>query len=405
MKILAVNKFFYKRGGSETCYFNENELFKKNNHEIIPFSMKDVRNYECSYSRYFVNNIDYEDQGLIKKVNNALKIIYSYEAKKKVELLIKDTLPDIAHLHIFQHQMSPSIIPAIKKYNIPIVNTVHDFKVICPSYKMLSNDGLCQACKGERYYKCFVNKCVKGSRIASTLNTLEAYLHSFLRSYMYIDKFLCPSLFIKNKLAEFGIPAHKAIYLPNFINAEDFTQSYIHEDYFLYIGRLSSEKGLITLIKAMKHVKSSTLLIVGSGPIESSLKELTEKEEIPNIRFLGYKSGEELKKLISNCMFSVLPSEWFENAPMSILESMAYGKATVGSNIGGIPELIDNNGTGLVFEPGNALELADKLNFMIEKQYITTDMGKNARRKVEEKYNAGVHYERLFNIYSELLKV
>lgn len=402
MRILAVNKFFYKRGGSESYYFNLNNLLERNNHEIIPFSMKDDRNYDSEFSRFFIENIDYNSPKLINKIKNATKIVYSLEAKRKIDMLIRENNLDIAHLHIFQHQMSPSIIHTLKKHGIPVVNTVHDFKVICPNYTMLNFKGLCEECKGGNYNRCLKNKCVKGSSLASLVSVVEAYLHSMLKSYRLVDRFICPSLFYKNKLVEFGIPEKKVVHIPNFIDADDISEC-VHDDgYFLYLGRLSNEKGLKTLIKAMKYVKSGKLVICGTGPAEGELKRLSEDEGIFNIEFLGYKSGYELEALIERCMFTVLPSEWFENAPMSVLESMAHGKAVVGSNIGGIPELIDSS-SGMIFEPGNIEDLSEKLNFMIDNQGLTHEMGRCGRKNAEENFSGSVHYEKLIKIYHEVL--
>jgi len=404
MKVLAVNKYYYKKGGSETYYFDLNDLLKKNHHQIIPFSMKDDKNFNCEYDDFFIHNIDYGSNSFSTKVKNAVKIIYSLEAKKNIEKLIKSVNPDIAHLHIFQHQLSPSIIHGIKKTGIPIVNTVHDLKVICPNYKMMSNNSICEKCKGGKYYNCFLSKCVKNSRAASLVSTCEAYFHSLLKSYSMVDMFICPSNFYRNKFIEFGIPENKTIHIPNFIDVYKYDPSYDNEDYFMYFGRLSEEKGLKTLLKAMKSVKRSKLVIVGTGPIELEMANLIRIYNLDNVEMVGFKNGNELLDIIKNSMFSIIPSEWYENGPLSVLEAMAMGKPVIGADIGGIPELIDNKNTGLVFETGNEESLSEKINFLLDNPKVAVEMGVNSRKKVEAEYNQSEHYNRILQLYSSVLK-
>ena len=384
MKILNINKFYYRKGGSEAYYFALADLLRENNHEVIPFSMKDNKNYETKYSKYFIENISYENMGIKEKAINGAKLIYSFEAKKKVKNIVNDNTPDIAHLHIFQHQLSPSILKEIKKNGTYVVNTVHDLKVICPNYKMLNDGEICEKCKSDKFINCFKSKCIKGSTVNSMLNTIEAYTHRILKSYDYVDKFICPSKFYMNKFIEFGIPKEKVVHIPNFVDVSKFNPNYEHEDYFVYFGRLSEEKGINTLIKSMKYVNKSKLIIVGTGPIEKELKEFVVKENIKNVEFVGFKTGNELENIIKKSRFIVIPSEWYENAPMSIIEAMAYGKAVLGSNIGGIPEFIEDNHTGMIFNTKDEIDLASKINHLIDEEKQTIEMGKNARIRAEK---------------------
>lgn len=401
MKILGVNKFYYIKGGSETYYFGLKDELEKAGHEVIPFSMKDKKNFETEYEKYFIDNIDYSDKIISHKIKNAIKIIYNFDAKKNINKLIEDTNPDLAHLHIFQHQISPSILSAIKKKKIPVVYTVHDLKPVCLNYKMLNSKGICEECKGKRYYKCASNKCVKGSKIFSLVNVFEGYLHNMLKSYDLVDVFITPSNFYREKLIEHGIQQDKVVHIPNFVDAYKFEPKYEHEDYFVYIGRLSEEKGIKTLIKAMKYVKKSKLLIVGTGPLEGELKEFASKSEINNIEFSGFKNGDELKNIIQNSRFMVIPSEWYENGPMSMLECMAYGKAIIGAHIGGIPEFLAyDNGT--TFQSGNEKELAEKIIELLEDDERCTLMGKKGRAAVETIYNSSYHLNKLYKIYDKL---
>lgn len=403
MKILNINKFYYRKGGSEAYYFALADLLRENNHEVIPFSMKDNKNYETKYSKYFIENISYENMGIKEKAINGAKLIYSFEAKKKVKNIVNDNTPDIAHLHIFQHQLSPSILKEIKKNGTYVVNTVHDLKVICPNYKMLNDGEICEKCKSDKFINCFKSKCIKGSTVNSMLNTIEAYTHRILKSYDYVDKFICPSEFYMNKFIEFGIPKEKVVHIPNFVDVSKFNPNYEHEDYFVYFGRLSEEKGINTLIKSMKYVNKSKLIIVGTGPIEKELKEFVVKEKIKNVEFVGFKTGNELENIIKKSRFIVIPSEWYENAPMSIIEAMAYGKAVLGSNIGGIPEFIEDNHTGMIFNTKDEIDLASKINHLIDEEKQTIEMGKNARIRAEKLYDKTVHYEKIMDLYNQVM--
>lgn len=404
MKVLNVNKFYNVKGGSETYLFGLEDLLRKNNHISIPFSMKDDKNIQNEYESYFIDHIDYKNMKFNDKISSSFKIIYSLEARRKIKKIIEDTSPEIAHLHIYQHQMSPSIIHELKKYDIPIVNTVHDLKVVCPNYKMLNKNGVCEECKGGKYYKCFKYGCTKDSKLYSLVNVIECYLHKYLKSYSLVDRFICPSKFYKQKLIEFGIEEKKVEYIPNFVDSEKFEPSYEYEDYFIYIGRLSEEKGIMTLLEAMNQVKESKLKIVGTGPLAEAVSNRIKQMKLSNVELLGFKSGDELKNIIQKSRFMVIPSEWYENGPMSVLECMAYGKAILGSNMGGIPELIEDGKTGYVFKAGNQNELASKINLLLQNELLTVDMGKMARTRIENIYDKKHHYDKIIKVYNEVAK-
>ncbi len=405
MKILSVNKFFYINGGSETYYFSLQNILQKNGHEVVPFAMADENNFDTPYAKYFVNNIDYSSKSLTKKIRNGFKIIYSAEAKKKISALLDKVKPDIVHLHIFQHQISPSILPEIKKRGIPIVYTVHDYKPVCPNYKMMSKQAICEKCKGGLYFNCLLNKCTKNSYSASLINTIEMYFHRLRRYYNLIDVFITPSKFLKQKLIEFGIAENRVTHIPNFVDVNNFevVAANGNAPYFVYFGRLSEEKGILTLIQAMKKVRGGQLYLIGTGPLEQKIRSVIDTSGLSNIKILGFMQGDDLKNIIKNSLFTVLPSEWYENNPLALLEACAYSKATIGSNIGGIPEIINNNINGLLFEPKNPDDLAQKINFLLNNKGKSKMMGANARSLVKDNNNPHKHYESIMSIYERLL--
>jgi glycosyltransferase involved in cell wall biosynthesis len=283
--------------------------------------------------------------------------------------------------------------------------TMRDYKLVCPTYNMLLNGRPCEKCKNRKYYECFLNKCTKNSYLKSFLNMSEMYFHhSFLNIYQLIDIFISPSFFLKSKCEEMGFKA-KIKFLPNFVNLNEYAPSYVHDEkMIIYFGRISPEKGISTLIRAMKGL-SIKLKIIGDGPWVDSLRVSIKNLNLENVNFLGYKTGEDLKGEIAKSMFSVIPSEWYENNPRSVLESFALGKAVVGSRIGGIPELIQEGKTGLTFEPGNVEELKAKIKYLAENSQKSLEMGKAGRVFLEEKLSSETHYQRLMDIYREATQV
>ena len=278
MKVLLINKYNFIKGGSEIYTFGLKDMLIEDGHEVIDFSMKSLKNQYSKYSDYFVEEIDYSNNKLLNKVKNSINLIYSREACHKLEELIKKTKPDIAHVNLIYHQLTPSILHILKKFNIPIVFTSHDYKVICPNYK-LYNNGLCDKCINGTYINCFKEKCHKNSKAFSLLLTIEAYVHKYLKSYDLIDKIICPSEFMKEKLIRGGLSRDKLKKVPNFINPQYYINSEKYrtinkEKYLLYYGRLSSEKGLLNLMEALKLVKKEVKLkIIGTGPHEQELRE------------------------------------------------------------------------------------------------------------------------------------
>lgn len=406
MKILLINKFLYLKGGDATSALSTGELLRRKGHEVIFWGMDSPLNKEYSYRDYFISNVDYNARnGIGKQIRMSFNLLYSFEAKQKIAKLLKDIgKPDIVHLHNFSHQISPSVLHIFKKYNIPVVMTMHDYKLVCASYAMLAKEKICEACKDGRYYQCFLKSCVKSSYAKSLLNTIEMYLHhKILHIYDLIDIFISPSRFLKNKVREMGFKG-KVFYLPYFINFEAYHPRYDwKENSIVYFGRLSREKGLFTLIEAMRRLPDITLKIIGEGPLKESIGQRARDLGLKNIIMLGYMSGEKLKEEICKSMFVVLPSEWYENYPFAIIEGFALGKPAVGSRTGGIPELVIDNETGITFKLGDPDDLSAKINELVGRPDKIMEMGKAARLFVEKELNQEKHYTSLIEIYKTAL--
>jgi len=410
MKILLINKYYYVKGGSETYFFGLKKMLEDNGHTVIDFSMEDEKNMDSEYKSYFVDNINYgQDGSFLGKVKDGLKLINSKEASHKLCKLIEATKPDIAHVNLVYHQLTPSVFHALKKYNIPTVHTSHDYKMICPNYKMFNKGKICTKCANDKYFNCFINNCHKNSRTASLLLTIEAYYHKAKKSYDIADIIICPSNFMYSQLLKNGYPDSKLVHLPNFITNDFSTVAVnqgddIKEDYLLYYGRLSEEKGIDVLLDAMKLVDGTCkLLIVGTGPERERLEQRVSAEGINNIAFLGFKSGIELQQLILKAKATVIPSIWHEVFGLTIIESFSMGTPVIGSETGGVRELIKNRQSGFLFERGNVRELSNSIRLlysMDSSSYLK--MSKQCITDAQT-YSPNQYYRSLLPIYERLV--
>ncbi len=408
MKILMCNSYNYSRGGAERCFMELSALLSAEGHTVIPFCTNDSRNITSPYSNYFVSPVDFpsqlkEQRGLIEKLRVGGRVIYSREAQKQIKNLIQDTQPDIAHIHGIAHEISPSILPIIKQAGIPIVQTLHDYKLLCPNTSFISHGEICEQCKPFRYFNVIRNRCKRESVTASTLSAIEMYVHKIFNLYEgYVDAFISPSQFLNRKLIEHRIE-NVIHHIPNFVDVDYLQPCYEPERYFVYFGRLVRLKGIMTLLKAMKHVESYQLYVAGGGELERSALAYVQEYEIDNVKFLGHLPASELVPLLQKAAFTVLPSEWYENYPMAALESLACGTPVIGSNIGGIPEIVKDGFTGLLFETGNENELSEKINYLADNPQLAIQMGQNGRKQVEAINNAQIHYQQTMELYQTLL--
>ena len=377
MKICLVNKFHTVKGGSETYYFGLGDLLEKQGNEVIYFSMKDDNNHPCEQEKYFVDHVDFNaPMGKIQTVKAALKMLYSLEAKKKFEQLLIDEKPDIIHLNIFQSQLTGSIVDVAKKHKIPVVYTAHDLKSICPNYQMLNHGEVCERCLHGNYMNCFKTGCMKDSKAKSLLAMMEAEIYKWKKTYQKLDLIITPSAFYKNKIEEAGIVRCPVVHMTNFLpEGTEYKNGAEKGKYFLYFGRLSREKGILTLIKAYAQAKvDKPLYIVGTGPVKSQIEQLIAKKGLQEkVKMLGFKSGQELKDIVANALCVCLPSEWYENGPYSIMEAQAAGRPVIVSSNGGLPELVEDGVTGYVVKPKDVKDLADKLEICDKKEDWDTE--------------------------------
>lgn len=419
MKILQVHKYFTRKrgGGSVTAFLEMVKALSERGHVVSVFSMQDKNNEPTPYSKYFTEHFDLNKKsGIGEKIKNSIKIIYNFEARNKLEKLIQEEKPEIAHLHNFYHYLSPSIISPLKKHNIPVVMTLHDYKIICPDYKLFNKGTTCEKCKGGKYYNCFFNRCIKESFSKSFLAMIEAYVHRILKSYEKVDIFIAPGLFMKNKCIEFGIPEDKIKVIRNIVNTESLQKeidySLKEKNYFLYYGRLSEEKGINDLIQAASKLNEEKMLgenelyIAGKGPEEGKLKKLVAGLGLENkIKFLGFKLGKELLDTIRQSKFVVVPSIWYDNSPMVITESQLSKKPVIVSDLGGSRESIIDGTTGIVFKAGDIEDLAQKIKkILVLPEEERETMGQKGFDNILKINDSEKIYQDMLDIYKSLLK-
>ena len=403
MKILQINSCHYRRGGADVVYLNTGDLLKQKGHEVFYFSMKDEKNLPDPYADFFANSANARNLSLFKKIQLAPTFIYNREALKKLSLLLDKIKPDIAHIHLFLGKLSSSILKALKERKIPVVATMHDYRLLCPAYLFLDGQNkICEKCVNGFYLNCTLNKCSEGNVFQSFMLTADAYFRKYrMNPIDYIHRFIFVSDFIRKKHSSFNPayqPREKLLY--NFVpDLDKIVPTIIKGDYFLFYGRLSREKGIDTLIKAAEKA-GIRLKVVGTGSLYENYKGASYK----NIEFLGYRTGHDLSELIRHASFVVVPSEWYENNPLTILEAYSHGKPVIGSAIGGIPEIIEEGKTGFLFEAGSEAQLTQRLlkaDQLPEVDYQR--MSSAAREFALSHFNPETHYRDLMKIYTELV--
>lgn len=416
MKILQIHKYFsHKRGGgSVTAFFETKKLLEKKGNQVVVFSMKDENNQFSEYEKYFIDHFDLNQLNFWEKIVKIPKTIFNREAQEKLQELLDKEKPEIAHVHNIYHYLTPSIFHTLKKNNIPIVFKLSDYKVICPNYKLFNRGEVCEKCKGHKYYNCFFNRCIKNSWGFSFIGMIDGYVHHFLKSYEKVDLFLAPSEFMKKKCIEFGIPEKKIKILRNTMDLKglELESKPKEKNYFLYLGRVSEEKGINKLIKAVGILKKENklnknlLYIAGDGPAKRDLKELVEELELKKeVEFLGSVYGEKRNQLLANSKFVTIPSVWYENSPNVISEAGLLGRPLIVSSRGGSKEMILEGESGLSYNADDENELAERIDSILKlSAEERKEMGGKQQEFINKINNEDDYYQKIILIYQGLIK-
>ncbi len=416
MKIIQINKFFFLKGGSEKYFFDLSNLLAKNGHSVIAWSVRHKNNFRAANENDFAPDSDFsKKENLLKELKKPAKLFrlfWNWPAKRKLEKVIKRERPALAHLHNIFSQLSPSIIFSLKKHHIPVIMTLHDYKMFCPNYTFFSQGQACFDCLTNGHYRQAIKKkCVKSSYFKSIGGYLESKWHKdILKTAEQIDFFIAPSRFMEEQALKWGIPQEKISRVSNFIETDEGLDgeklnSKEGPAYFLFFGRLSREKGIDFLIESFKTAASELgeikLKIAGEGPEKEKIEKAIKGHR--NIELIGVKKGRKLKDIISQSLAIIAPSLWPENFPYTVLESYALAKPVIASRVGGLEEMIDEEKTGLLFSLGDQKELAKKIIWAANNQKETAIMGKRGLKKAKEEYYSQKHYQKILSIYERVL--
>ena len=400
MKILMVNKFLYPKGGAETYFLKIGNYLQEHGHEVQYFGMYDDKNTMKNNAGQYTKNVDFHNAG-IEKVLYPFKIIYSRDAKKKLKKVIEDFKPDIIHMNNINFQLTPSIIDAAYEENVPVVQTVHDYQMICPNHLLFNpnTNQICEKCIKGSKWNCTKGNCIHGSKVKSILGSVEGILYTKYRDeYKKVNKFICPSYFLENKLLSASdIYKGKTIAIHNFIELKPLN-SYTKDNYVLFFGRLSEEKGLKMFLECCKELPNIKFKVAGTGPLDYMCKG------IDNVEFVGFKTGKELEELIARAKFSVYPSIWYENCPLSILESESLGTPVITAKNGGMMELVEDKETGILVENINKENLKKAIEDLYSNDSLIEKMSKSCIAKRDKMISLEQYCDKLLKIYDEVLE-
>ncbi len=404
MRILVANKFYWPKGGAERVMFDLNRGYESAGHEVVPFSMRSSRNVATPWERHFVSEVDYtRKRSLLAKVGVAGRTIWSREAASRMRALVRESRPDVAHLHNIHHQLSPSIVDVLRQEGIPAVHTLHDYKVLCPSYLFYTEGALCERCKGGRFHEAIVHRCIQGSIGASAVAAAEMTFHRLARTLERgVRLVVAPSRFLAQKLAEFGVDGARVRVVPNGVDLESMQPAESGGDAFVFAGRLSPEKGLGVLIDALSRAPGVHLVAAGEGPMGAELRERAERAVPGRVEWLGARTREDVLARVRGARALVLPSLVYENAPLAALEAAALGVPVIASRLGGIPEIVRDGETGLLVPENDPAALADAMARLSRDATLASRLGRRAREVASAEYSLGRQVDRMLAILEEV---
>ena len=409
MKILLINNCHYRRGGADVVYLNTGDLLESRGHDVAYFSTKSPYNYPSPYSEFFINDIDALKLNFVEQLVFMPRKLYSWQSSRNLRKIIDHFKPDLAHIHLYKGGLTAAILPVLRKSKIPTVITLHDYSLLCPRNIMIDGNGnICERCLTATRLNCIYHRCNRKNLYYSIVNYLEFVLNNdIFNPKYYFRKIICVSKFNYLKHSLHPLFGDRFLHLYNFYPLLSQSNPNTKKgNYLLFYGRLAPEKGVMTLINTWKRLgKDVQLKIIGEGGMSAMIKDEIRDNNLSNIEFLGFRKGEELFGYIRNASFVLVPSEWYENNPLTIVEAYSSGKPVIGSNIGGIPELVLEGKTGYLFSMGDSAELEEKINKAVnmdDNEYQT--MSETAYRFACDKFSEKTHYRDLLNVYREVVK-
>jgi glycosyltransferase involved in cell wall biosynthesis len=408
MRVLNINKFYYMRGGVERYFFALAALLEKKGHEVIPFSIQDDRNFPTPYADYFVSNLEAGKPGL-KLLKHAVRPIWSVEARRQLTRLLDDTKPDIAHVHMLYHHLSPSILPLLKERGIPVIMTLHDYKLICPNYLLYTQGAPCKRCKGHKYYNAVTHRCLKDSLAVSAYGALEMSTHKLMQIYeKNVDVMIAPSKFVRDVFVEFGQDTRKIVVVPHFLDplflkrAARVPASKPAQPYLFFFGRLAKEKGVEKLLRMLYiHRPDLSLKIAGTGPLEAELRAFVKQKGLAGrVEFLGHLATEELIGRIKGAACVVMPSVFYEPFGLAAIETMALGTPLVAAASGALPDLLHSR-LGRLYAPENLKAMSRAIDEVLS--WDKRQLEPIARDYIKRNFLPDTHYASLQTIYEHAI--
>jgi len=399
VRVVLANKFLYLKGGAERAVFALGAELERRGHEVHYFGMAHPQNCVAVPANELVRERDYRRPGARRFVD-AAAMVYSFEARRKFRRLLDRARPDIVHLHNIYHQLTPSILDELRNRRIPAVMTLHDYKLACPRYDMLRAAEPCDRCIEDGLLSCVRYRCA-GSLWSSALLAGESILHRARGSYDAVRFLVAPSQFLAGVLERSGITRARLRWLPNPALVLGTVPGTGVAGRFVYAGRLSPEKGVETLVRAFTRLGAGQLVLCGDGPLRERIAALAAAAPAGRIVLRGHLGAAELAAEMTAAVCTVAPSEWFENAPFAVLESMALGRAVLASRIGGIPELVRDGETGLLVNPRDEAAWVRALERVLRAPAEAQAWGDSARAWVRDCRTLEAHVSRTEALYAE----
>src|SRR5258706_10600292 len=405
MRVLYCNKYNYPFSGTEAYLFDLMGRMEVRGHDTALFRMDHGHPSSYAGRSYLIPYLNFKDPdaSFLKKLRMAAHALYSPSARHRMRTCLKDFAPDLAHVRGIYHHLSPSILWELKRQRIPVVYHLNEFKILCPNYNFVAHGRTCELCLGGNYFHAVTNSCHAGAGSSAVVLAAEAYLHSWLRTYQRcVDLFLAPTEFVRDKLISAGFPAGKIEVLPHFQTLPPKENLVPGKGYILYFGRLSAEKGLDELLHAMARLPHIPLVIAGEGPEREHLEALAHDLKLPQVLFAGMVGGTKLQHLIASCSFSVFPSRAYETLGKSILESYAWGRPVVASDLGSRREIVEQGVTGLLYPAGDLEQLVEAIEFLFSRANLTAHMGEQSRQRLHTLHDPERHLDALTEIYARM---
>jgi glycosyltransferase involved in cell wall biosynthesis len=399
-KLLSINNFHYRRAGSDATFLDHDRLFRHRGWDTAVFSMTHAENDPTPWSHHFVREIELARRySVTTRLRLAAKVLYSWEARNRLQALMESFRPNIVHVHSVYHHLSPSVLAVPRSLGVPVVLTAHDYKLACPAYKMFDGRHICEDCRSGSLVPLIRKRCIHGSLAMSSLVAAESAMHRALGSYpRSIARIVCPSRFMHDKLMEWGWPASRLSFVPNFFDPSLWQPRFKPGRYFLYFGRLAPEKGLPTLIRA-SAASGQTVVIVGWGRELTELQALAQELGAP-VRFLERQAVTELAHTIRGCRAVIVPAEWYENASLASLEAFACGKPVIATQIGGNPEVVIPEVNGWLVPPGDPVALADRMRLVaLQSEESLEALGRRAHAWVHRHRSPEGYYAAMTSLY------